>query len=48
MSTLQLRKLLVYAMNLIAFGTLHLSGAQSPSDSRIAEFSPSLYRYCHF
>ena len=26
MSTLQLRKLLVYAMNLIAFGTLHLSG----------------------
>ena len=26
MSTLELRKLLVYAMNLIAFGTLHLSG----------------------
>ena len=26
MSTLDLRKLLVYAMNLIAFGTLHLSG----------------------
>ena len=26
MTTLQLRKLLVYAMNLIAFGTLHLSG----------------------
>ena len=29
MSTLQLRKFLVYAMHLIAFGTLHLSGEMS-------------------